>query len=303
MAIRGIYNADGTTTYTVADQRNIHSKSFGNKVIYGDSALVVSAQSTPNMTVKVSSGECSINGAILQNTASTNLTITSNTASYARIDAIVAYINGTTYQLKVLKGTAAATPSAPDCSSNMYVKLAEVYVGIGVSSIQNSNITDCRNTAGQNMTDSLMDEIVTIKTRINNVSDTIFYTKPTDTRTIEITPIKGENFSKVRICGAAIVKSIGPVLDRLEDLPFNITFENRISYTCMMTPPDGNYWQGVASGYGCCMYIINKEHKLRIVTHGLTAGVDYIQHWSFDSYTLNSELPSDVQAKIKAMTI
>ena len=35
MAIRGIYNADGTTTYTVADQRNIHSKSFGVKVIYG----------------------------------------------------------------------------------------------------------------------------------------------------------------------------------------------------------------------------------------------------------------------------
>ena len=85
MAIRGIYNADGTTTYTVTDQRNIHSKSFGGKIIYGDTALVVSAQSTPNMTVKVSSGECSINGAILQNTASTNLTITSNTASYARI--------------------------------------------------------------------------------------------------------------------------------------------------------------------------------------------------------------------------
>ena len=144
MAIRGIYNADGTTTYTVADQRNIHSKSFGNKVIYGDSALVVSAQSTPNMTVKVSSGECSINGAILQNTASTNLTITSNTASYARIDAIVAHINGTTYELRVLKGTAAATPSGPDCSSNSYIKLAEVYVGVDVSSMQASNITDTR---------------------------------------------------------------------------------------------------------------------------------------------------------------
>ena len=155
MAIRGIYNADGITTYTVADQRNIHSKSFNGKVIYGDSALVVSAQSTPNMTIKVSSGECSINGAILQNTASTNLTITSNTASYARKDAIVAYINGTTYELKVLKGTAAAAPVAPNCSSNSYIKLAEVYVGVGVSSIQNSNITDCRNTVGQNITDGL----------------------------------------------------------------------------------------------------------------------------------------------------
>ena len=302
MAIRGIYNADGTTTYTVADQRNIHSKSFNGKIIYGDTALVVSAQSTPDMTIKVSSGECSINGAILQNTASTNLTITSNTASYARIDAIVAYISGTTYQLKVLEGTAAAIPVAPDCSSNSYIKLAEVYVGVGVSSIQNSNITDCRNTVGQNITDSLIDEIVTIKTRINNVSDTIFFASPYDSWTIEITPIRGENFSKVHICGATMVKSNSIVLDRRENLPFKITFADRISFSCMMTPPDGNYWQGVASGYGCCMYIINGT-SLRIVTHGLTAGVTYVQHWSFDSYTLNSELPSDVQAKIRAMTV
>ena len=162
MAIRGIYNADGTTTYTVADQRNIHSKSFNGKIIYGDTALVVSAQSTPNMTVKVSSGECSINGAILQNTTSTNLPITSHTASYARIDAIVAYINGTTYDLRVLKGTAAATPSAPNCSSNMYVKLAEVYVGVGVSSIQNSNIKDTRSTNKQHIIESLSSLVVDI---------------------------------------------------------------------------------------------------------------------------------------------
>lgn len=254
------------------------------------------------MTVKVSSGECSINGAILQNTASINLTIGSNTASYARIDVVVAAISETTYELKVFQGAPAATPCAPDCSSNMFIKLAEVYVGVGVSSIQASNITDCRNAVGQNITDDLSSEIVNIKTRINNVSDTIFYTKPYDGWTIEITPIRGENFSKVRICGATIVRSNGTVLDRQENLPFKITFRDRVSYTCMMIPPDGNYWQGVASGYGCCMYIVNSD-KLRIVTHGLTAGVNYVQHWSFDSYTSNSELPSDVQAKIKAMTV
>ena len=177
MAIRGIYNADGTTTYTVADQRNIHSKSFNGKIIYGDTALVVSAQSTPNMTVKVSSGECSINGAILQNTASTNLTITSNTASYARIDAIVACINGTTYQLKVLQGTATATPSAPDCSSNMYVKLAEVYVGVGVSSIQTSNIKDCRNTPGQHVINSLTELMFTIEETTENLKKRVLDNK------------------------------------------------------------------------------------------------------------------------------
>ena len=145
MSIRGIYNSDGITEYTVADQKNIHSKSFGGKVIYGNTALVVSAQSTPNMTVKISSGECSVNGAILQNTASTNLTIASNSASYVRIDAIVAYISGTTYELKVLQGTPSAAPTAPDCTANTYVKLAEVTVGVGVTSIQSSNIKDCRN--------------------------------------------------------------------------------------------------------------------------------------------------------------
>ena len=302
MAIKGIYVADGTTKYTSADVKLVNGKIVGGKIVYGDTNLKVEAQSSPNMSVKVSAGVCSINGVFLQNDSSYTVTITSNSSNFPRKDAIVAYISGTTFQIKAVKGTPSASPVAPTVSSSSYIKLAEVTVGVGVTSIQNSNITDCRNTAGQNITDSLMDEIVTIKTRINNVSDTIFYTKPTGAWTIEITPIKGENFSKVHICGADIVKSNDTVLDRLEDLPFKITFSDRTSFTCMMTPPDGNYWQGIASGYGCCMYIINSE-KLRIVTHGLTAGVNYVQRWSFDSYTLNSELPSDVQAKIKAMTI
>ena len=162
MTIRGIYNADGRTTYTVADPRNIHSKSFNGKIIYGDNALVVSAQNTPDMTVKVSSGECSINGAILQNTASINLTIGSNTASYARIDVVVACISETTYELKVFQGAPAATPCAPDCSSVMYIKLAEVYVGVGVSSIQSSNITDARSTNNQYIIESLRGLVVDI---------------------------------------------------------------------------------------------------------------------------------------------
>ena len=173
MSIRGIYNADGITEYTVADQRNIHSKSFGGKVIYGDTSLVVSAQSTPNMTVKISSGECSVNGAILQNTASTNLTIASNSASYARIDAIVAYISDTTYELKVLQGTASASPTAPDCTSNTYIKLAEVTVGVGVTSIQASNVKDCRNTNNQIIIASLSKEIIELNSKVAALESTV----------------------------------------------------------------------------------------------------------------------------------
>ena len=67
----------------------------------------------------------------------------------------------------MLKVTAAATPSAPDCSSNMYIKLAEVYVGVGVSSIQASNITDTR---GDIIISSLSQEIIALKNTVNNLN-------------------------------------------------------------------------------------------------------------------------------------
>ena len=86
MAIRGIYNADGMTTYTVADAHLITSKSLGGKIVFGENDLKVTAQSSPAMAVKVSSGVCSINGALLQNTASYTIDIESNIESYPRID-------------------------------------------------------------------------------------------------------------------------------------------------------------------------------------------------------------------------
>lgn len=160
MTVRGIYNADGITTYTVADVHLITSKSLGGKIVYGENDLKVEAQSTPAMSVKVASGLCSINGATLQNTASYTVNIESNTASYPRIDAIVAYISETTREIKVLKGTASSTPSAPSTTSSSYVKLAEVYVGVGVSAIQSANITDSRETNGQSIINSLSEEVL-----------------------------------------------------------------------------------------------------------------------------------------------
>lgn len=164
MAIKGIYVSDGTT-YTVSDINAINDLSFGGKVIYND-GLLVSAQTTPNMTVKVASGYCSTNGAFLQNTASYNVTIASNTASYARIDAIVAYISGNTRSIKVLQGTASATPSCPSCTASYYVKLAEVYVGVGASSIQASNVTDSRSTNNQQVITSLSEDLIDLKNKV-----------------------------------------------------------------------------------------------------------------------------------------
>lgn len=171
MAIRGIYNADGTTTYTVADFKLVNSKILGGKIVFGESALKVSAQTSPNMTVKVAAGECSINGPLLQNTTSYNVTIESNSASYSRIDAIVAYISGTTFQIKVLKGTPSSSPSAPSTTASYYLKLAEVYVGVGVSAIQEANIKDCREENSQLILISLSEEIKNLKALVTTLEN------------------------------------------------------------------------------------------------------------------------------------
>ena len=163
MAIKGMYVADGITTYTTADVKLINSKFANNKIVWGENDLKVTAQSSPAMAVKVSSGVCSINGALLQNTASYTIDIESNIESYPRIDAIVAYISGTTRQIKVLKGTANPSPSAPSTTSSSYVKLAEVYVGVGVSAIQTVNVTDSRKTNNQTVINNLLEEINSIK--------------------------------------------------------------------------------------------------------------------------------------------
>lgn len=169
MAIKGIYNADGATTYTTTDVKLINSKFANNKIVWGDSNLKVTAQTVPAMSVKVSAGVCSINGAFLQNTASYTVSIASNTASYPRIDAIVAYISGTTYQIKVLQGTANTSPSAPSTTSSYYVKLAEVYVGVGVTAIQDSNITDSRATNSQTVISSLSEEISNLVSKVTEL--------------------------------------------------------------------------------------------------------------------------------------
>lgn len=169
MAIKGMYVADGITTYTTADVKLINSKFANNKIVWGENDLKVEAQTTPAMSIKVASGLCSINGDFLQNTSSYTVSINSNTASYPRIDAVVAYINGTTREIKVLEGTASSNPSAPSCTSSIYVKLAEVYVGVGVTAIQISNIKDCR--SENDILNSLSETLLDIKETVDDMKD------------------------------------------------------------------------------------------------------------------------------------
>lgn len=172
MAIRGIWIGDSTTEYTPNDMKNNFNKSYTGKVIHKESSLKVSAKTIPDLSVNVSAGDCSINGGILNNTSTFNLSIESNTANYPRIDAVVAYISGSIFDLRILKGTPAASPTAPNCSASTYIKLAEVYVGAGQTSIQSNNITDCRSSNNQFIFNSLNEEIISLKNRLDEIENT-----------------------------------------------------------------------------------------------------------------------------------
>jgi hypothetical protein len=122
-------------------------------------ALVVTQNGTPNMSVNVGSGVAYIEGtegaqqgmyAFRAGTV-TNLTISSAPgAGLNRIDLIVAKVQDTQYSgatdaasLVVVTGTAASSPSAPAAPNNSLV-LAQVFVGALVTSIVTGNITDKR---------------------------------------------------------------------------------------------------------------------------------------------------------------
>lgn len=122
-------------------------------------AMVVTQNGTPNMSVNVGAGvafiegsESSSQGIYVARAASvTNLTIaTAPGAGTSRIDLVVAKVQDSFYSgatdawsLAVVTGTASASPSAPAAPNNSLV-LGQVAVGASVTSIVTANIIDRR---------------------------------------------------------------------------------------------------------------------------------------------------------------
>ncbi len=129
--------------------------------------FTVSAQGTPDMTVKVSGSTVSDNLVIITttgdtyhawNTANTNVTITSNSTGVTRKDHIVAYVdtalttstpdNPGALVLIAVKGTGTSAPTDAqvntDTSSKPWLRLAEITVANGAGSINSGNIADLR---------------------------------------------------------------------------------------------------------------------------------------------------------------
>lgn len=110
-------------------------------------ALIVKASS--GMTIQVGTGRMIIGGKWLKNDAVLSLTISTAHTTLNRYDAVVCKMDSSarTMSIYVKKGTAATTPSKPTLTRSDSIQekcLAYIYVGKGVTSISQSDITDMR---------------------------------------------------------------------------------------------------------------------------------------------------------------
>ncbi len=128
----------------------------------GTTLFAIQAQATPDMTVKVKAGRAHIKGSSgnaypVISDADTSVAISSNGSGSTRVDAIVLYIDKSASansdasniaKLIIVQGTTSApsdgTIQSTIGSSNPFIRLADVSVGSGVTSIVSGNITDQR---------------------------------------------------------------------------------------------------------------------------------------------------------------
>jgi hypothetical protein len=127
---------------------------------------VTEKSGTPDMSVDVNTGRCMVRGSSsnvypVRNSAVSNQVITGNSSGNTRIDSVVVYIDlaasansdsTNVAKFKVVAGTPAASPVAPTDGeiqtsvggSNPFLRLADVEVINGATSIVNAKITDKR---------------------------------------------------------------------------------------------------------------------------------------------------------------
>lgn len=101
----------------------------------GGTDLLVEAQSTPGMTVKINPGSALVSGQPVAVLATTNSGTITGPSVNPRIDIVQVDQYGV---LSVKAGTEAGSPAAPSVDSGK-VKLAEIYLRVGATSIKNSD--------------------------------------------------------------------------------------------------------------------------------------------------------------------
>ena len=108
-------------------------------------ALAVSAQSTPDMSVKVASGRAIINNKWIKNDADITLPITAASTAYARITSVVVQLDPANRLIRITTkdGTPSGSPVAPEITENE-LEIARITVAANATSIAGSAITDKR---------------------------------------------------------------------------------------------------------------------------------------------------------------
>jgi hypothetical protein len=159
-------SAGAAATDTTAEEARLWASIFsGSGYITPTTAFQVTAQSSPNMTVKVGSGTSKADHYLVAGTASgqenyvarldvssQNITISAADASQTRTDEIylVVYDNAYDSTSRVLprfgyrKGDLGGANPGPDSTWKAYALLARITVAAGVTSITNANISDQR---------------------------------------------------------------------------------------------------------------------------------------------------------------
>lgn len=164
--------ASSNHVYYTSDIQNLNKALIKDKTLILSTSLKVTAKTSPDMTVSISSGSAFNNGMFYQNSATVSLTISSNTGSLPRRDAICVEFNGANSKLVVIKGTPATSPVLPSAATDSsHVLLADVLVGVGATSIQASNITDRRSYPGQYTLESLDKSIHALEDKVKSLED------------------------------------------------------------------------------------------------------------------------------------
>ena len=146
------------TDHTAENERSLIQGVFTSEGVLSSTALTVTQNGTPNMSVNVSAGQAVIQGDesanqgfyLVWNDAVKNLVISAADPTNPRRDIIVARVKDTYYsgatdafELAVVQGTPAASPSDPTTPDNA-IQLARVAVAAASTSVTNANITDLR---------------------------------------------------------------------------------------------------------------------------------------------------------------
>lgn len=145
----GFFNSSNGDRKYKADFFAEYFASFIGNGVFPNPSTGLQVTSNSNMTVAIKAGKAWINGYYYSNDSNLILTLDTADGALNRIDKIVLQFNtlNRSINAKVKKGTTASTPTAPTLQrdSNVYeLALADIYVGKGILSISQSNITDLR---------------------------------------------------------------------------------------------------------------------------------------------------------------